>query len=72
MAIYYAMITGGTGSVSRVPAYRDPLVRYSFSDADMRDLADGTRKLCELLFAAGAETLYPTVVGRAPLRVPTI
>ena len=34
---------------------------------DMRDLADGTRKLCELLFAAGAETLYPTVDGAAPL-----
>jgi len=70
MAIYYAMITGGTGSVSRLPTHRDPLVRYAFSDADMRDLADGTRKLCELLFAAGAETLYPTVLGSAPLHGP--
>jgi choline dehydrogenase-like flavoprotein len=67
MAIYYAMITGGNGSVSRLPAYRDPLVKYAFSDADMRDLADGTRKLCELLFASGAEALYPTVAGTAPL-----
>jgi len=70
MAIYYVMITGGTGSVSRLPTYRDPLVRYAFSNTDMRDLADGTRKLCELLFAAGAETLYPTVAGSAPLHGP--
>jgi choline dehydrogenase-like flavoprotein len=70
MAIYYVMIIGGAGSVSRVPMYRDPLVRYSFSDADMRELADGTRKLCELLFAAGAEALYPTVIGSDPLYGP--
>ena len=70
MAIYYAMIAGGSGSVSRLPAYRDPLVKYAFSNADMRDLADGTRKLCELLFAAGAEALYPTVAGAEPLHGP--
>jgi choline dehydrogenase-like flavoprotein len=70
MAIYYAMITGGSGSVSRLPAYRDPLVKYAFGDADMSDLADGTRKLCELLFAAGADTLYPTVDGSTPLQGP--
>lgn len=68
MAIYYAMITGGSGRVSRLPGYRDSLVRFALSDADMRDLTDGTKKLCELLFAAGAETLYPTVDGSSPLR----
>jgi choline dehydrogenase-like flavoprotein len=67
MAIYYAMITGGSGSVRRLPAWRDPLVRFAFAEEDMRDLADGTRKLCELLFAAGAEALYPTVAGAEPL-----
>ena len=67
MAIYYAMITGGCGSVRRVPGHRDPLVRYALGEADMRDLADGTRKLCELLFAAGADALYPTVDGSSPL-----
>ncbi len=67
MAIYYAMITGGSGSVRRMPAWRDPLVKFAFSEQDMRDLADGTRKLCELLFAAGAEALYPTVAGAEPL-----
>ena len=67
MAIYYAMIAGGSGSVRRVPGYRDPLVRFALGDKDMRDLADGTRKLSELLFAAGAEALYPTVDGATPL-----
>jgi choline dehydrogenase-like flavoprotein len=67
MAIYYAMIRGGSGSVRRVPGYRDALVRYALGEADMRNLADGTRKLCELLFAAGAEKLYPTVDGSSPL-----
>jgi choline dehydrogenase-like flavoprotein len=67
MAIYYAMIAGGSGSVRRVPGYRDPLVRFALGDSDMRDLADGTRKLSELLFAAGAEAVYPTVEGALPL-----
>ncbi|MFZ1101792.1 MAG: GMC family oxidoreductase [Hyphomicrobiaceae bacterium] len=67
MAIYYAMIAGGSGSVRRVPGYRDPLVRFALGDKDMRDLADGTRKLSELLLAAGAEALYPTVDGATPL-----
>jgi choline dehydrogenase-like flavoprotein len=67
MAIYYAMIAGGRGSVRRVPGHRDALVRYALSATDMRALADGTRKLCELLLAAGAETLYPTVDGAPPL-----
>jgi choline dehydrogenase-like flavoprotein len=67
MAIYYAMIGGGSGNVRRVPGWRDALVRYALGETDMRNLADGTRKLCELLFAAGAETLYPTVSGSTPL-----
>ncbi len=70
MAIYYAMIAGGSGSVRRVPGCRDALVRYALGETDMRDLADGTRKLCELLFAAGAETLYPTVSGSTRLAGP--
>ena len=64
MAIYYAMITTSTaGSVRPVPGFRDPLVRYSLRHDDLRQLADGLRKLCELLLAAGAETLYPSLVG---------
>lgn len=69
MANYYAMITGeGRGTVRTVPGFRDPLVRYTISDKDRHDLADGWRKLAEALFAAGAEALFPCVTGSSPLR----
>lgn len=68
MAIYYAMITGGNGTVRNVPGYADPLARYALSNEDMRDLAEGARKLSALLLAAGAEELYPTVAGFPALR----
>lgn len=67
-AVYYAMIGGGVGSVTPIPGFRDPLVRFALEKADFVDLADGLRYLCECLFAAGAETLYPTVGGLGPLR----
>lgn len=68
MAIYYAMITGGNGRVRALPGYRDPLVSYSLDQTDMQNLADGARKLSEALLAAGADTLFPTVAGLAPIR----
>lgn len=68
MAIYYAMITGGQGSVRNVPGFSDPLVRYALSQEDMRNLAEGAKKLSQLLLAAGAEELFPTIAGYPPLR----
>jgi choline dehydrogenase-like flavoprotein len=68
MAIYYAMITGGNGRVRNVPGHRDPLVSYALSEDDMRNLAEGAKKLSQLMLAAGADELYPTVAGVAPLR----
>ena len=71
MATYYAMITGeGRGSVRPLPAFRDPLVRYKMTANDMRDLGDGLRKLCEVLFAGGASSLYPGVSGGPALTAP--
>lgn len=68
MAVYYAMITGaGSGSVRGVPGYHDPLVRYTITPSDLGDLALALRELCRLLFAAGAEVLYPSVGGSEPL-----
>jgi choline dehydrogenase-like flavoprotein len=62
MAIYYAMISTSTsGCVRPLPGFRDPLVRYNLRQEDLRQLADGLRKLCELLLAAGAETIYPSL-----------
>lgn len=62
MAIYYAMITGiGSGSVRCLPGYRDPLVRYRLTEADLKDLSTAMQKLALLLFEAGAVALYPSI-----------
>lgn len=64
MATYYAMITGeGGGSVRALPKYRDPLVRHGLTENDRHDLAEGLRKLCEVLLAGGATALYPGFTG---------
>jgi choline dehydrogenase-like flavoprotein len=70
MAIYYAQSTGGRGVVRTLPGFRDPLVRARYNPADMADLAEGLRRLCECLFAAGAVAVYPSLVGCPALRSP--
>ncbi len=67
MAIYYAMIMGGRGTIRSVPLFRDPLVRYQLDKADLYDLSDALRQLCRALFASGAEALYPSVTGHPVL-----
>lgn len=61
MAIYYAMTTGGAGSISRVPFFKDPLVRYRFSSKDVKDILDAMEDLAKCLFAAGATEIFPAV-----------
>ncbi len=56
-AIYYAQTTGGRGRIRSMPGFRDPLVRLQFREDELRDLAEGVRRLCECLFAAGAIAL---------------
>ncbi|MCW5889326.1 MAG: GMC family oxidoreductase [bacterium] len=68
MALYYAMSTGGRGSVRVLPGLRDPLVRYRLERDDLATLADGLRVLCRTLLAAGATEVYPGVLGLGPLR----
>jgi choline dehydrogenase-like flavoprotein len=65
-AVYYAMTCGGSGTVRNLPLFRDPIVRYRFSEADYRDLADGLKKLVHCLLAAGAEAVYPAVPSARP------
>jgi choline dehydrogenase-like flavoprotein len=68
MAIYYGMITGpNTGTVRPVFGLPDPLVRYRLSAEDMRDLATVMRRLTKMLLAAGARTVYPSIVGARPI-----
>jgi hypothetical protein len=68
MAAYYAQTTGGRGSVRVLPGFRDPLVRVQPDPVDMADLAEGLRRLCECLFAAGAEIIYPNLANCPALR----
>jgi choline dehydrogenase-like flavoprotein len=68
MAVYYAMVKGGSGRVRTLPTFRDPVVSYKLGVQDRRDLAEGLKKLCEMLFAAGAQVLYPSVASFPALR----
>jgi choline dehydrogenase-like flavoprotein len=68
MAIYYAQNTGGVGTVRTMPGFRDPLVRVRQTPQDLAELAEGLKRLCECLLAAGAEAVYPSLPGFAPVR----
>lgn len=69
LAVYYAMITSeGRGTVRTLPGFRDPLVRYTLTENDRRDLADGFRKLARILLESGAAELYPGLARGPVLR----
>jgi choline dehydrogenase-like flavoprotein len=68
MAIYYVQNTGGIGTVRALPYFRDPLVRVQQTAYDLVELAEGLKRLCECLLAAGAEVIYPSLPGSAPVR----
>jgi choline dehydrogenase-like flavoprotein len=68
-ANYYAMITSqGQGTVRTLPGFRDPLVRYTLTETDRRQLAEGWHKLAQVLLAAGATALYPSLIRGPVLR----
>lgn len=62
VGVYYAAIRSeGAGRVQAVPGLASPLVLYRLTDADLSRLARGLVHLGELLLAAGATELYPSV-----------
>ena len=64
ISVYYAAIRShGAGRVRAIPGLRAPLVTYKLTEADMSRLAQGLVHLGEVLLAAGAVELYPSVVG---------
>jgi choline dehydrogenase-like flavoprotein len=69
VAVYYAAIrSDAAGRVLWVPGLRAPLVTYKLTDADLSRLARGLIHLGELLLAAGATELYPSVTGATVAR----
>ncbi len=70
-AVYYVAVTGApTGKVRELALTADPLIRYQVEPRDLLDLADGMRKICRLLFEAGAVELFPAIGNRGSLRTP--
>src|SRR5690606_9966372 len=64
ISTYYAAIRSeGSGRVVAGPGRRSPAVTYSLSEADLSRLARGLVHLGELLLAAGAVELHPSVTG---------
>ncbi|MGH9118522.1 MAG: FAD-dependent oxidoreductase [Acidimicrobiales bacterium] len=69
--VYYASIRSeGSGRVLAVPGVGSPLVTYRLTDGDLSRLARGLLLLGELLLAAGATELFPSVAGARVVRRP--
>ena len=62
------MTAKGNGSVTPVPFFDDPFVKYQVGERGQARLREGLEHLCECLFAAGARTLFPSVTGAPPIR----
>jgi choline dehydrogenase-like flavoprotein len=62
--VYYAAIRSeASGRVLAVPGLKAPLVTYRLTDGDMSRLTRGLVHLGELLLAAGATELFPSITG---------
>lgn len=71
MAIYYVNVLGTShGKVSCLPGSPDPVVSYEVTERELRELSVGLKRLGRLLFAAGAQKLFPSVVGQSPFTRP--
>lgn len=69
--VYYAAIRSDDGGrVLAIPGARAPFVSYRLTDADLSRLTRGLVALGEVLLAAGAVELYPSVLGGTVVRRP--
>ncbi len=68
-AIFYVKIKASDrGVVRNLPVFKEALVRFPVSGADLKLLGLGLSRLSQLLFAAGAEYIFSPLVGGQPLR----
>jgi choline dehydrogenase-like flavoprotein len=64
VAVYYAAIRSeGSGRVVALPGFTSPLVTYQLTEGDMSRLARALVHLGEVLLAAGATEMYPSVTS---------
>ncbi len=64
LGAYYACISPeGHGRVRALPGCDAPVVSYALTPRDVDRLADGLVSLCDVLFAAGATRIFPSVAG---------
>src|SRR5436190_21178505 len=63
MAVYYVAMSAGRGRVMAVPGLRDPVVTYRITRDEMAGLGEGMALLGKLLFAAGAQAVFPAIRG---------
>ncbi|MBU3563634.1 FAD-dependent oxidoreductase [Polynucleobacter sp. Tro8-14-1] len=68
-AIYYAMIRAqGVGRIYSIAGLRDPLVTFKLTGRDWDLLRRGLLALSQLLFAAGATEIFPSITGHSGWR----
>lgn len=68
MAIYYVQTGGGHARVRNLPGFRDAFVRVGFHRAELAELMEGLKRLCEVLFAGGAVAVFPSIAGYPVLK----
>ena len=70
MALYYAGTRGmNRGTIRTLPGLVDGVVvRYRLSEADQKNISTGLAHLGEILFAAGATAVYPSLRAQPVLR----
>jgi nucleoside-diphosphate-sugar epimerase len=69
MALYYAASRGmSRGRIRVLPTEDGVVVRYHLSEADRQNLATGLARLGEVLFAAGAKAVYPSLFSHPVLK----
>ena len=63
MFSYYVMAPVGIGKIRNLPFELGDYVRYNIHKQGLIDLSVGLKRLCEILFEAGATALYPSIGG---------
>lgn len=62
--LYYGMIRPqGTGRVTALRFGKEPIIRYAHTPADLRALADCLGRVTQVMFAAGARLVVPSIGG---------